>query len=343
VLLFAMIGLPWYGAMTLTHGRAYLESFFVGDNLERFATARFAGRTTSSWWFYGPVLLGGLVPWTIYAIAFAFDRFAGRARNRWQFTSEQWRLLLWAAMPLIFFTLSLGKQPRYILPVLPPLAILIAQSFTRRAADTVARQRALGIATWFTAALFVMTGLLLVRARPLFITSYAIVTTLGVALLFAWGAALAVVAARRRWPRLPVLMPLAAATLLLTLQFGVLAGARPEPVEQMARLVGAYRVSNEPVGECAVFVRNLVFYAGYRQERELCAVDQHAAVAFLHSPGRVFLVVRQRDVASLRSAGATARELGRVDYVDTANVKLRTLLWPDPSRDIETVVLVTNQ
>ena len=36
--LFLVIGTPWYVAMTMVHGTAYLESFFVGDNLERFAT-----------------------------------------------------------------------------------------------------------------------------------------------------------------------------------------------------------------------------------------------------------------------------------------------------------------
>src|SRR5690606_33121697 len=36
-----LVGVPWYVAMTVVHGRAYLDSFFIGDNLERFATDRF--------------------------------------------------------------------------------------------------------------------------------------------------------------------------------------------------------------------------------------------------------------------------------------------------------------
>jgi hypothetical protein len=151
---------------------------------------------------------------------------------------------------------------------------------------------------------------------------------------------LAALAISRSWTRLPVAMAIAAATLLLALQFGALAGARPEPVERLARLIRAYRVGNEPVGECQVFVRNLVFYAGFKQWNEL---DESTAPAFLNSPGRVFLVVRERDLAGLQASGAPARELGRVDYIDPANIKLRTLLWPDPARDVETILLVTNR
>ena len=37
------------------------------------------------------------------------------------------------------------------------------------------------------------------------------------------------------------------------------------------------------------------------------------------------------------------RTLAEVQYFNPAGVRLRTLLWPDPARDLETVLLVTNQ
>ena len=39
-----------------------LNSFFVGDNLERFATSRFNDPRPP--WFYLPIVAGGLMPWT---------------------------------------------------------------------------------------------------------------------------------------------------------------------------------------------------------------------------------------------------------------------------------------
>jgi 4-amino-4-deoxy-L-arabinose transferase-like glycosyltransferase len=60
--LFLVIALPWYVVMWLQHGTEYLVGFFVGDNFERFATDRF--NDPRPWWFYLPIIAGGLLPWT---------------------------------------------------------------------------------------------------------------------------------------------------------------------------------------------------------------------------------------------------------------------------------------
>src|SRR6185436_7314339 len=126
----AAIGLPWYLAMWREHGNAYLQSFFVSDNFERFTTERF--NDSRPFWFYLPVLLGGLMPWSIYLIAFIAAALATARKRALTLGDNDWRLLLWAATPLVFFTLSIGKQPRYILPVLPPLAVLVARGLIER-------------------------------------------------------------------------------------------------------------------------------------------------------------------------------------------------------------------
>ena len=41
---------PWFVAMAQIHGGSYIEGFFVGDNLERFATSRFNDPRPP--WFY---------------------------------------------------------------------------------------------------------------------------------------------------------------------------------------------------------------------------------------------------------------------------------------------------
>src|SRR5690606_19993316 len=77
-LVFAAIGLPWYVAMTATHGMPYLESFFLADNLERFATDRF--NEPRPLWFYVPIIIGGLLPWSGYLLAL----FWRSIRDVWQ-------------------------------------------------------------------------------------------------------------------------------------------------------------------------------------------------------------------------------------------------------------------
>src|SRR5262249_20590426 len=58
------------------------------------------------------------------------------------------RLVAWSVMPLAFFTISTGKQPRYILPCLVPIVILVAREVWTRAAarrDTLVTAAGLAI------------------------------------------------------------------------------------------------------------------------------------------------------------------------------------------------------
>lgn len=337
---FALIGAPWYAAMALEHGVPYLQSFFLADNLERFATDRF--NEPRALWFYVPILVGGIFPWSGYLLVLPWRAALDLVRRRRRVTDQEWRLLLWAILPLLLFTISVGKQPRYILPVLPPLAILLGDAIWARISGATARgRRELAAATWVTAALYLILALLLSRARPLFITAHALVTPIALGAIAAGGAALIALALSGRWRRLPVVMAVSAAALLLSVQFGALAGVRPEPVERMAALVAAERTAGEPVGEYQAFVRNLVFYTGHRHVE---LYDESRALDLLRSPERVLLVVRASDLARLESiSGVSARRLGQVEYLNTANIRLRTLLAPIPQQDLETVLLVSNK
>ena len=336
----ALIALPWYGAMTARHGVEYLQSFLVGDNLERFATDRF--NAPRALWFYIPILAGGMLPWSVYLVTLPWPSVVSVVRRQRRLTDAEWRLLLWAFVPLLFFTVSIGKQPRYILPVLPPLAILLASTITTRTENVGAGARSgLAVATWGTAALYAALAIFLYRAKPLFITAYPALTSIGVALIAASAVVLAWIATSRQWRRLPATATLCAAVLLLSAQFGTLAGARPEPVEQMAALVRAHRAADEPVGTYQVFVRNLVFYTRFKQ---VDLFDEGLALDFLKSPRRVLLVARAADLPRLEAiSGVTVRPLGQVQYLNTANVRLPTLLSPIPAQDLETVLLVTNR
>ena len=335
----AAIGLPWYGAMTYTHGMAYLDSFFVGDNLERFATDRF--NEPRSVWFYVPIVFGGMLPWSMYmgVLPWAWLKEIGGRRRR--MSAQEWRLVLWAFLPLLFFTLSIGKQPRYVLPVLPPIAIMLAIAITRRIASNHADERALTVATWATALLYALLAWFLLRAEPLFVTvprevTYGAITIIGIA-----ASALAWIAATKRWRRLPIVATACAAVLLLSFQFGTLAGSRPEPVEDMARLVRDHRRGDEVIGTYQVFVRNLVFYT---RAQQVDVFDDEQAAALLKSPGRVLLVVRAADLPRIEaSAGVAAARLGEVQYLNTSSVRLRTLLWPVPEQNVERILLVANR
>jgi 4-amino-4-deoxy-L-arabinose transferase-like glycosyltransferase len=342
ILLFAISGLPWYVVMWAVHGAPYLQSFFVADNLERFATTRY--NDVRAVWYYVPILVGGLLPWTIFALVMPWRVVRDLIQRRRRLTDVEWRLVIWTIAPLVLFTASIGKQPRYILPVLPPIAMMVGAGIANRIA-AASRDRAarleLTIATLGTAAMFGGTAALFYRARILFVSAYPLLTSTGVGLVIVAAVVLAMTAVRRSWQWLPAVMSVCSALLWLTLQFGAFAGKRPEAVEQIAALIHANRFGGESIGEYETFVRNLPFYTGLKQ---VPVIDDASAMAFLKSNERVFLVVNRRDYERLKTlVDRPLNVIGEATYWNTAGVRLRTLLMPMPEEDLDTVMLISNR
>ncbi|HEX6211774.1 MAG TPA: glycosyltransferase family 39 protein [Methylomirabilota bacterium] len=331
------VGLPWYVAMTAEHGRTYLDSFFVGDNLERFATDRF--NDPRPVWFYVPIVLGGMLPWTpLVAAGVPAARLALRRRRAPD--AITWRLWAWALMPLALFTASIGKQPRYVLPVLPPLALLLARVLVERMRTSGDRrdpwmQWPAGVIAVLLAALAV----LIYRARPLIA---AVPTMFVVAAIVAISLAAVIVggAAIARRSRLVVPAVTVAGVLLLGgLQYGLSPAGR-DPVQDMATMVLEHRQGDEPIATFRVFVRNLVFYTRLPQ-RDLPS-EQHV-IDYLRSPDRVLCIIGADELQRVEAAGnLQVRRLASVLYFNASAVKLRTLLDPDQERDLERVLLVAN-
>jgi 4-amino-4-deoxy-L-arabinose transferase-like glycosyltransferase len=118
------IALPWYVAMYARAGRVFIDDFIWKHHFERFTSD--ALQHVQPWWYYVPVLLAGLVPWTPLAALLRRQTFVdSRARF----------LLAWFLWGLVFFSISRNKLPGYVLPLLPAAAALfgIALNATRRA------------------------------------------------------------------------------------------------------------------------------------------------------------------------------------------------------------------
>jgi len=340
-IVFLLVAIPWFAAMVHTHGPQYLRRFFIGENLERFATDRY--NDPRPIWFYVPIVLGGLAPWT----AFMFLWLPGIwrwLRQRAPMAQVDWRLVLWAAMPFLFYTMSIGKQPRYILPILPPLALLLGRTILARmdrARATGRRDLGLAVCGTATALGFVLTAILLYRARPLLFALSPVSGLIGTAVMTGAGLALAGAAWLRRHTLLPIAMAAAATAALVALHYSVYTTADLEPVQRMARIFAEHRQANEPSGTYRAFVRNLVFYTGVKQTD---LIDEAEAVAFLTQPQRVLCVVPDELIQPLEHKhNLHLRRLGEVLYFNPSGLRLRTLLSPQPERDLETVWLVTNQ
>ena len=347
VVVCVTIAVPWYLVMWMRHGTPYLEGFFVGDNFDRFATDRF--NDPRPWWFYGPVILGGLLPWTPLAVVWLGPlwRFVTRRRD---VGTIDLRLLMWMVLPLIFFTASVGKQPRYVLPVLPPLAILLASSILERTRDwrsldgarvTRRRDASIRLGGLLAGAMLVGLAILIWRAQPLLINVAAAFTMAAAGTVAACGALVMAVTVSRAWRATPGVLALAAAITFPALQYGALSGGADDTVQQMARLVRQHGGQPGAVGSYKVMVRNLIFYTGLKQQ-DLWNEDE--LVKFLARSDRVLAVIEADELARVEQArGIRTTRLAELPDFNESGIRLRTLLWPDPARDIQRVLLVTNR
>ncbi|HXE91382.1 MAG TPA: glycosyltransferase family 39 protein [Terriglobales bacterium] len=133
VLLFLMVAVPWYVAVQMVNPQ-FFRVFLLEHNLARFATDLY--RHKQPFWFYVPVLILGLAPWTAIAGASLVGAMQ-RGRLAWKERGETRDplplfLASWAVVPVVFFSLSQSKLPGYILPALPAWGLLAADLVWRR-------------------------------------------------------------------------------------------------------------------------------------------------------------------------------------------------------------------
>ncbi|MBI4476665.1 MAG: hypothetical protein HY654_05795, partial [Acidobacteria bacterium] len=328
---------PWYAAMTLEHGTGYLHGFFVGDNLERFATDRF--NEPRPLWFYLPIVAGGLMPWTPFALLWI------RPIRHWissprRLDPRVLRLTIWILLPLVFFSVSVGKQPRYIMPALVPLAILLGAAIAE-ALETRRPGAAMRVATGLTAASLLALALLLWRVRSLAVDTPVVVMAIACGAIAAAGSAILIHLRSRASRALPFTVAGAAVVTLLALHYSVLSSAGPEPVERVADLVRSQRTGSEPTATHHLLVRNLVFYTRFPS---VDLVDPARLAVFLESSDRVLCVLPAHALHAYETPRSKRlRRLAEVPYFNVSTVKLKALVWPDPNADLETIVVVSNK
>ena len=162
VILYLLMVLPWYIAVQ-RRNPSFFREFFIQHNLERYTTNLYQHH--QPFYFYGVVLILGMMPWTALALRALWDavqtsiaewktrrhpqRYVGHVRAGDAFPEF---LVLWAAFPILFFSFSGSKLPGYILPSIPPLAILTG--------DYLFRVRRRGLPNWLLVTHALLTGFL---------------------------------------------------------------------------------------------------------------------------------------------------------------------------------------
>jgi 4-amino-4-deoxy-L-arabinose transferase-like glycosyltransferase len=139
ILIFCLIAAPWYIAVQLRNPD-FFHAFILQHNLERFSSNLYHHR--EPFWYYIPVVLLALLPWTVFAVAAVAETIRAWWSERGKMLKSENAqedslnvfLLIWLLVPVVFFSISQSKLPGYILPALPAGTLLLAEYVRRHVA-----------------------------------------------------------------------------------------------------------------------------------------------------------------------------------------------------------------
>ncbi len=130
--LFFLIAVPWHLLVSFANPE-FAWFYFIHEHFLRYTTT--VHKRYEPIWFFLPILLAGMLPWTVFLPRAIRDAWRSRQDPEDPGDPGEHRavlfLLLWAGLVFAFFSLSSSKLVPYILPVLPPLALLLGRDLAR--------------------------------------------------------------------------------------------------------------------------------------------------------------------------------------------------------------------
>jgi hypothetical protein len=122
VALTLLLGLGWYVIAVARAGEGFVDRQLLQENLERFIGG--SGHT-HPFFYYIPYLFSQGLPWSLLLPFLLWDYFRKFSLDR----DDTLFLQVWFVVMFVFFSVSLGKRPVYLLPVYPALSLLFGRWF----------------------------------------------------------------------------------------------------------------------------------------------------------------------------------------------------------------------
>jgi 4-amino-4-deoxy-L-arabinose transferase-like glycosyltransferase len=323
-----LIVVPWYAALFHAHGWEYIRSFIVSENLERY-TSGYGVHQDRSLWFYVPVILSDSFPLSPLLVVAAV--MAWRERGRLE-------VLLWCWIVTIvgFFSLSAGKQDLYIFPTIAAVVALASTAIDRGRLHPRWR-------TWTTGALAVAAFLVALAGLGvlwLFMSAgriYGLAGVLTVGVCGVIGGVSALILLRTKRLEAAVVALLAATVAInWTFVLRVLPSfERYKPAPAISRILAPRLAPEDAVAYYEVALPSLVYYLRHHVDTYF---EQQALIDALHTPRKVFVVLKERDYEALLPAFGTPTCV--IERFETFDVKLRSVLRREP---LPHLVLITNR
>jgi len=137
------VAIPWHLLAFKETGFTFISSYLINHNFARYVTE--VHHHEQPVFYFVPVMLGLLFPWTgwLPALIPRHPRFRIPDLRTW----DRSTLFLgcWILFPFLFFSFSTSKLPGYILPSLPPLALLLG----RKLSDLIETSQTPRVTPWF--------------------------------------------------------------------------------------------------------------------------------------------------------------------------------------------------
>lgn len=152
-LLFFAIASPWFVLMQLKFPE-FFDYFFIHQHFQRFTQTSFNNQ--QPFWFYPAVLLLACLPWSPLLLGRLLPGSLRLAPATGERRALRQLLWTWIIVITVFFSLPSSKLFGYILPVMPALAMLIAEVVEARA---TVKRRVLAMASVLATAVLLIVAL----------------------------------------------------------------------------------------------------------------------------------------------------------------------------------------
>ena len=125
IVAFCVTALPWY-ILCARRNPEFFRVFIIEHNFKRYLTPEF--QHIQPFWFYGPILLAAVLPWSVLFVWAAVTATIRLARLK-RCSAAGALFASWSVSCLLFFSISQSKLPGYILPAIPPIGLLLSRGF----------------------------------------------------------------------------------------------------------------------------------------------------------------------------------------------------------------------
>jgi 4-amino-4-deoxy-L-arabinose transferase-like glycosyltransferase len=152
LVLILIITLPWFYWVQQANPN-FMDHFFLNQQVTRFVSKDF--NDAEPFWFYLPIVLGGIFPWIIFLPQSIIYHYQLIKKDKTRYNAELF-LLLWPLLIFIFFSIPHSKTIGYIVPVIPPLALLLGRYLDNLWSNLISNKFRVGLKAFIGLAILIV-------------------------------------------------------------------------------------------------------------------------------------------------------------------------------------------